>query len=281
MLKNKINIKSNMSINTNGQFKLYSWNVLHIVHELNYAFDCSFVLDLWLNNENERLNQLAKIIVKRASYENAVVCLQECSGELLKMLYEMNTHNDYSIHKYKYGRNPHLKNYLATNPYPSNNCTEYLVTLVGKNISVNNTSVVQFTNTGKASLMLNINIGEKHVLIANIHCPFGSSRNIAFEQLLEEINMHNFVIIGDLNSEMWELKKIFCDDNLYNFSNIKRPTRIAKFIKKTKKGDEIILRESTLDHMIGSKNITFCKIVVEPNNSLSDHLLIGSTVTLA
>jgi hypothetical protein len=126
---------------------------------------------------------------------------------------------NYSIQHYKYGRNPHLKNHLATNPYPQENCTEYLVTLVGKHILVNNTTIVQFDDPGKASLVTNINLGEKSVLIANIHCPFGNLRNVAFNKLIGELGTNQFVIIGDLNSESWELKKML-DQKIYRLPDI-------------------------------------------------------------
>lgn len=266
---------SNHNIN---QFKLYSWNVLHIIHELNYAYDCSFVLENWLNKENNRLDRMARIIVKYASHPKAVVCLQECPGDLLNMINNMNIFGDFSVYSYKYGRDPKLKNHIATNPYSE--CTEYLVTLIGKHNLVNSTNIVQFEDPGKASLIVNINVVGKLVSIANIHCPFGTSRNVAFQQLISELNGNEYIIIGDLNSEQWELEKIF-DRKIYKFSNITKPTRIAKSIRKIRKGDEIVIRETTLDHMIGTTSTTFNQTFVEPNNNLSDHLLIGATVQLS
>jgi hypothetical protein len=264
-------------MNTNtSQFKLYSWNVLHIIHELNYALDCSFVLDKWLNNENGRLNQIAKIIVKYASQEKSVICLQECPGDLLQILNAMNR-GEYIINNYQYGRTPKLKNHLATNPYVD--ITEHLVTIVGRNINVDDTQIVQFDDPGKASLIINVNVGTQNILIANIHCPFGSSRNVAFNKLLVEIGTNRFIIVGDLNSEQWELELMF-DKTIYKFSNIKEPTRIAKSIKKTKKGNEIIVRETILDHLIGSTDVKFLKPFVEKNKfDLSDHFLIGCNIS--
>lgn len=260
-----------------NQFKLRSWNVLHIIHELNYSYDCSFVLEKWINKEVDRLNALAKIIVKYASDTKAVVCLQECPGDLLNIICQMNTFGDFSVHSYKYGRDPKLKNHLATNPY--NECTEYLVTLVGKHHLVNSTNIVQFEDPGKASLIVNIEVSGKPVSISNIHCPFGISRNVAFQQLLTELNDKEYIIIGDMNSEQWEIDKIF-DKKLYTFSGITKPTRIAKTIRKTRKGDEIVIKETTIDHMIGTNSTNFTQTFVESNNNLSDHLLIGATVQL-
>jgi endonuclease/exonuclease/phosphatase family metal-dependent hydrolase len=159
----------------------------------------------------------------------------------------------------------------------NNVASEYLVTLTGKQLSMNDTRIIQFDDPGKASLIINIGINEKNVSIANIHCPFGNSRNLAFDKLVKELGSNQFIIIGDLNSEQWELEKMF-DKRVYKFSNITKPTRVAKFIKKTRKGDEVVVKESTLDHMIGTNGIAYSQIFVEPNDNLSDHLLIGATI---
>jgi len=259
------------------QFKLCSWNVLHIIHELNYSFDCSFILDKWLGKESERLKKISKNIIKHASCKTCVVCLQECPEELLQLLKNENIHNDYNIYSYKYDRMPILKNHLATNPYQ--NCGEHLVVLVSKDIIVDSTNIVKFDDPGKASLIVNIKIGEKNIYIANIHCPFGKHRNIAFDKLKTELQEKEYLIIGDLNSELYEITKMF-DKTKFISSNITIPTRIAKIIKKTKKGEIIEIRESVLDHIIGTNNFKIGKIFVESNEDLSDHLLIYSIISL-
>ena len=255
--------------------KLYSWNVLHIIHELNYASDCCYVLDNWLNNESERLREIAKIIVKHSSYSKAIFCIQECPGDLLNLLHELNTHNDFTINTYRYPRHPKIKNHNATNPYIDS--TEQLVILLGKDIMLRELKSIQFEDPGKASLIAKINIFDKNISIANIHCPFGPSRSVAFKQLLEEIIDDTYIIIGDMNSDENEIKKMF-NDKKYVFSNISKPTRIAKSIRKTKKGNVIEIRETIIDHVIGSIDLTYKNIFVGNQDNLSDHLIIGTDV---
>lgn len=263
-----------------NSFKLYSWNVLHIIHELNYSYDCSYVIDKSqeiLASEIYRLDVIAKLIVKYASKEKSIICLQECPAKLLENIINLNTYGDYVVHIYKYKRTPKLKNHRVENPYTD--CSEYLITLTGKNIFVNNVNNVEFEDSEKGSLVIDVNIDKKNIFIANIHCPFGKLRNSAFEKLKIELGSKDYIIIGDLNSEQWELEKIF-NKNIYKFTNINKPTRISKSIKKTKKGDLVVTTESVLDHMIGTINIVFSKIFVEQNIMLSDHCLIGTDVSI-
>lgn len=238
---------------------------------MNYVYDCSFILDTWLGKESERLNEIAKIVNEYSANGNAVICLQECPGQLLDLLMNLSSRGMYSVYHYTYSRNPKLKNKSAINPYPEEKCTECLITLIGKNLTLNNTRVVQFEDRGKASLIADITIEEKNISIANIHCPFGDPRNGALEMLKMELGTTSFVILGDFNTEQSVLETTF-DTGLHIFSGITETTRIAKHPEKTV--------EEVLDHMIGTTDITFGYVTIEPNNNLSDHLLIGTTVTL-
>jgi endonuclease/exonuclease/phosphatase family metal-dependent hydrolase len=261
-----------------NKIRLASWNVLHIIHELNYALDCSFVLDKWLGNESGRVNEITKKILKYMSVQNSIICLQECPGDLLTVLQSHSAHYNFTIHSYKYGRDPKIKNYKATNPYVDH--TEHLITIVHNSIVVTSSNIIQFEDPGKASLV--IQLENPGLNIANIHCPFGVARNIAFSTLIADLDPKGeYIIIGDLNSEQWELEKML-DKKKYKIVSVNGYTRIAKYIKKTKKGDEIALREASLDHVIVTMGVKCEGIFVAPSTSenLSDHLMIGCVVNL-
>jgi hypothetical protein len=261
-----------------NKIRLASWNVLHIIHELNYALDCSFVLDKWLGNESGRVNEIAKRILKHMSVTNSIICLQECPGDLLTVLQSQSTKYAFTVYSYQYGRDPKIKNYKATNPYVDH--TEHLITLVNNSISVVSSNTVQFEDPGKASLI--VSLLNPVLNIANIHCPFGAARNLAFSILVADLEQKGeYVIIGDLNSEQWELQKMF-DKSKYKIVSVTGYTRIAKYIKKTKKGDEIAIREGSLDHAITTFGIKCEGIYVGKSTSenLSDHLMIDCVVSL-
>jgi endonuclease/exonuclease/phosphatase family metal-dependent hydrolase len=153
------------------------------------------------------------------------------------------------------------------------------VTLSSNNLEIINKKIVQFENIGKASLVVEFKIASTVCAISNIHCPFGTDRNKAFDMLQKELEPYDsHVITGDMNSEKWELIKML-DSSKYKILDTKSSTRICKIQNKTKKGLKVTIKESTLDHFIVTKNLNTSTVtVLENSDFLSDHLMISTTV---
>jgi hypothetical protein len=79
------------------KFVVISWNVLHMIHEINYASDMSSMISRYAinkswSNERLRLNDiiqtLSELLIKHVAIE-CFICLQEVPADLLPMLREM------------------------------------------------------------------------------------------------------------------------------------------------------------------------------------------------
>lgn len=252
--------------------KIVSWNVLHIIHELNYSYELSLTLDKYMNKESERNNDIFNLIGKQLN-DNCIVCLQECNGDLYDMLLERLT--NYNIFSYKYLREPKIKNTkMLKNPY--DNHWEYLVTIVP--ICINGLqNSIQFYDLGKASLIVTFN----NFSIFNVHMPFGNKIIKSLEQInsyLNQNNISNFVIIGDFNTDNEKL-------NQYIKNLINLPCLIPKINGytrkiKTMRGKFIEIVGSKLDHIVTSSTIITKNTFIKDMNDTSDHLIIGGYISL-
>ncbi|CAF3505137.1 unnamed protein product [Rotaria sp. Silwood1] len=124
------------------EFVVISWNVLHMIHEINYVYDSSPVINRYsinndFSNEKIRLNDITKtlseLLIKHSTME-CFICLQEVPGDLLPMLHEMFDSHANSIlackpvmHIQTYSRKPRIRVRQGSSVY--NDSNESLVTI--------------------------------------------------------------------------------------------------------------------------------------------------------
>lgn len=244
--------------------KILSWNVLHIIHEINYAYDTSPVLEKYSGNEQIRLNAIANFISTLLS-EDTIICLQEVPGDLLESI----DFKNHTLYKHMHSRIPEIKNseYLKT---LYSNPNEYIVTIVPNVFSVTNINVIEFdepsenvNKSGKACLFLTL----KDLTIGNCHLPFGSSRRKkALTKLTEFINTKfidkTYILIGDMNMKAQTLQKWL--------SNLECDAKVIEMPSATRK-------TSKIDHGIVSRGISVLETHVYDNHNMSDHSCISIT----
>ena len=242
--------------------KIYSWNVLHMIHEINYSEE-SLVLERYkitdnCKNEQYRLNDIFKTILN-ITEQDTVVCLQEVPGDLLARLNQI---PNVKIFAYKYPREPRIK---SSNIKLYEDKCEYLVTIIHEKAGTNITQceTIQFDYAGKACQITKIN----QLYILNVHIPFVKlQRNDALNQIFSFlINKTDYVIIGDMNMSASDLKQECLSLNQdVNIIEMEGPTR-----KERKNGK---LEYRTIDHAITNKK-TLDRTVYE-NEDMSDHFMI-------
>ena len=266
------------------KLNVLSLNVLHIIHELNHAFNSSPVLDKYgigrdtgnestrlesVRLESTRLKDLVNLISSRLS-EHTIMCLQEVPGDLLNLLSEESIHH--TVYSHRYSRQPKLKNQRIPNPYIDS--FEYLVTMIPNALVTGlDSSFIGFSDFGKGGLVVEINAG---IRIINVHMTPGSigdTRDKIMNLIDQSLESYpgKYLMIGDFNSDHLELK-----NDLKN--NMKRlsDSTIHPIKGDTRKGlSNGIVRFSKLDHLVTSRDIPICKTFVEDTNDLSDHMMIG------
>jgi endonuclease/exonuclease/phosphatase family metal-dependent hydrolase len=262
-------------------FILKSWNVLHLVHEINHAFGNSPVLTkygiLTLNQhdivqkEQRRLRDIADVI-KSELNKNCMICLQEVPGDLLDMLYK--EIQQYNILYKKHAREPKLKIKLDGEQTIYKNQAEFLVTIFSKSIMLKDYQIVQFDDPGKASLF----IGIKNLYIINCHIPFGNSRKKALNQIFHLIKLINerektkinFIIVGDTNMVPSEFRN---ETKMYS-------TVVYESHQDTRKGlnRNNVLISNKLDYFIAPINIAIKDVFAHKNNDISDHSMVQCQV---
>jgi len=282
--------------------RIISWNVLHIIHELNHV-DNSIVIQ---NNPDEckRINDIYNKIFSLLD-NNTIICLQEVPMDLLNLLI---VHNDiYNIEFNKYTRLPCLKNNKTeltngktselssevsvptlvgrktdelyssvsvptkvgrkiVNPY--NNCSEHLVILYPLTYIANDVIFLEIKDSSKGYLILKLN---NNITIVNVHVPTISlinERTALMNELLNVIKDDNFIIIGDFNSKKYVLKNDFLHIDKINIPDVNGYT-----YKGILKNNKIVYK--TIDHIV-LKNILYdCAFTDEDDFKLSDHKYIG------
>ena len=249
-------------------FRIGSWNVLHMIHEINNVFDNSLVMEEYkittdTKNETNRLLDIYKFVVDKLDGNN-IICLQEVPGDLYNLL---NTKlSDHHVINYKYPRFPKIKKPNIIDPYKIN--FEYLVTIIPKKIcsKLIGSCVVQFDDLGKAALITNIN----DLIIINTHMPFGTPRTKALSnisQYLSEAKYDSYIIVGDTNMT----KEEFVDE-LKNTSLCGYLVGFNGDTYKIKTESGILTKQ--IDHMLISNNIKTTNPIVE-KTLMSDHNMIS------
>lgn len=252
--------------------KIISWNVLHIIHELNYALNSSYVINKYdiansEANEQKRLVDIFSTIRKHLSDET-VICLQEVPGDLLTLLKKL---TGMGIFEYQYTRIPKIKN-LIKYQHIYSDPAEYLVILIPDKLAqdAKQLQTIQFDDPGKACSVVQID----KMLIMNTHVPMGTAyREKAFEQIGEFVDCTelDFMLVGDMN---------MCPDKLRDALKVfKTKSKIVEMDKPTRKGiNRGVEVCSKIDHGVISSSFNVLHKFVADNVDMSDHSLIGFNI---
>lgn len=227
--------ESDIAINTKQQaFVVISWNVLHMIHEINHSYNMSLVINRYSikenwSNEKLRLNDMVKtiseLLVKHSMME-CFICLQEVPGDLLPLLNQMfDSHVGSTLvtkplmHVQIYTRKPNIRGQQGGSVYTDSN--ESLVTIhYDPHMVSNNREKWQPlgdrllwtpcpTDKGKGALAVTTASG---LTVVNAHVPYD---NEAAMSLLNNIawpeNNSAFVFVGDMNRYSDKLMKMIGD----------------------------------------------------------------------
>lgn len=179
-----------------------SWNVLHLIHEMNHNLHLSHVIKKY-PNEALRLNAII-MNIRLLLGKNDVICLQEVSGDLYELI-KTEFSGSCNIIIYEHNRKPSIKDTKLKSPYIRD--AEYLVTLVSKKLSIIGKNTIQYDENGKAALAVTLD----SIVIINTHLPISISGTNAIKKLTEvyEKPDKQIVIIGDFNKSFSDLHSDF------------------------------------------------------------------------
>jgi hypothetical protein len=235
--------------------KIFSWNVLHIIHEWNFVGEDSLVIRKY-GDESARLELILAFI--KNIYDTNTSCiinLQEVPGDLLDKLIVLFNSN---IYYHTYDRLPKLKKegdiYL--------NKTESLVSIV-KNVHYISSNFVSL-GTGKGYLHLNVYAFSVYLNILNVHMPFKYSNVLNLE-------LENLFICGDFNCSSSESCIIF--DKCNSIPNDK-----YTFISWR----DMSVKTDILDHVLtkSSDLIDLSKPLIIHECDYSDHMPISCDLAI-
>lgn len=246
---------------------IYSWNLLHILHEIKHASANSKVLtyyNILSNRMNEKQRQ-TEIISKLKSFlstsEPIIICLQEVPFDYYQ---ELNQLEDITIYNYSYPRIPSCS---GTSPYLNNS---ELLLIITKNIETGKSKITRFADPGKACL--SIQIGE--TIYCNVHMPFKDEEfKSALELVLRDNKGEKLVICGDFNKTAFWITKILSQIKTdQSFKLVEN--NLTTHITMNKDGTE---NKKIYDHFLQSGFETINSFQVEPLES-SDHFPINITL---
>lgn len=248
--------------------RIISWNVLHIVHELNYV-DNSPVIQKYPIEKN-RIELIYKKIMLMID-GSTIISLQEVPFDLLQLL--LNNKNNYNIEFHKYRRLPSIKNPDIVNPYIDS--SEHLVTIYPIKLFPIIKSSFDLDNQSKGALIIKFNNG---ITVVNVHVPIiqqniyipDDSRKTLFKTIINTVKDDNYIIIGDFNSKNYQLKK-----DMYFNKNIIIP-KIDGNTRKCIKNNKIVYTK--LDHIILNNIDYIITFIDNEEDDLSDHKYIGIIV---
>lgn len=288
------NKKSDHSTSANSSaFAVISWNVLHMIHEINYVYDMSPVIERYsiktnASNEQRRLTDIVKTISEllvRYSTMECFICLQEVPGDLIPMLHQMlDSHvgskfvSKPSLHMKTYSRQPRVDRPGINRVYTDSN--ESLVTIHHNPYSNSNNDRIHWTpcpdDNGKGALSITTS---SNITVVNIHVPF---KNPVAMGLLNNIvwpgNNHRFVMVGDMNRYVEPLMKMINQPSSGQLLSIStdKPSRVGRRQDGT-------LQKTWIDYYIISPSLKPSvnppAIVHDEIGDISDHFPIILTFT--
>jgi hypothetical protein len=183
------------------EVELFSWNLLHIMHEINYVGYSSLVLKAY-PDESDRLKRIVEYIKNvYDSNERVVINLQEVPGDYLEELTNLFQDN---ICKYTYPRVPKFKSDLSNHEPVYKVPTESLVSIY-KGVQLVGFNATEY-ESGKAGLSLDCvlsNSQPKNFTVINVHMPWEWKNNLTFDE------KQVCFILGDCNKDANGTKKMF------------------------------------------------------------------------
>ena len=274
--------------NSESNFLVVSWNVLHIIHELNNAVDTSPVIARYsihnqYANEQQRLNDivliLQQIFMDHLTIES-FICLQEVPGDLIPKLQTMldsvtkvSSLSTAMIYKQMYPRQPRVRRERKECLYMDSN--EFLVTIhyQPNNQCPSNSNTQMFwvpcpVDGGKGALGLTTVNG---LTVINIHVPYDNQAATALlSHLSWPINDSRFVLVGDMNRGSSSLMKIIqtITQNPIQSVTTEQPTRVgvnSRGIREKSSIDYFLLSPSLHRSVVSSVK------VFDDIGDISDH----------
>ncbi|AYV75902.1 MAG: hypothetical protein Terrestrivirus3_171 [Terrestrivirus sp.] len=249
---------------------LYSWNVLHMLHEIKYCYDDSHVITKYgirndIMNEQKRLNDIiVELELCLNSSDKVIICMQEVCGDLLdKIKNKLNC----VVHNYQVPRVPKITGVLVS-PYTNN--SENLVVLVSNDLKNKIVAVenIQFEDNGKASLIVKFD----DFTVINLHLPISINGTNALKQLCKYIEKDNCVIMtGDFNKKYNLLLNDFKEHGIIRYMKSSTTTDTYTY-KRIINSDRF--KFEIIDHVFVFGNMSIVKENVT-DKEYSDHSLLS------
>jgi endonuclease/exonuclease/phosphatase family metal-dependent hydrolase len=267
-------------------WKVVTFNVLHLTHEINHCLGKSPVLDKYKigkfgdltsqitmsdvkEKEQNRVKDLF-VLIRSMCDPQTIVCLQEVCGDLLHLL--VSELEDFKVFSHTYSRVPTLKKnrrVIADCKDIYNDPTESLVTIVPLDLLQNwhtITSVPCDSDLGKACLIVRFRMQySEDITIANAHVPFQPiERHHFIQKLVDQLLMsRTFILTGDTNCHPTEFQKDLPHHLNWELSNPFDATR-----RGTR--ETMTLEESCIDYFI-HYGITVSQVLGYKFSDVSDH----------
>ena len=209
---------------------ILSWNVLLREYEEKY-YPCSEILKNY-PVETIRLNHVIKIIKNSIHIDETVVCLQECSLDLLTMLKE--TFPQFTVHNKKIGEN------------------DYLVTMTPIRVDFS----IDPVETGIPHSQLIVKTNRFRIinchLIPQKHCDIPILARL--NQFCKEENDKITIIAGDFNEKIGVVKNEFLNDYIVPYFG---------YTYRYKQIDYILVER-------GKNDLIYCPLLIK-SIRVSDH----------
>ena len=256
--------------------RVVSWNVLHIVHELNHSAGSSFVLDEYRGNESYRIldifDKIRDLLGDLRYPGGTIVLLQEVPGDLRDCLRAMLEEEHFHIAEYCHDRCPELHDKSGEPPY--GNMSEYLMAIVPCNlidVEVFRTFGIRY-GRGKAGLVVDLTW---ICLVCNHFSRDRDERREGLGKILDYLDEARMIdtalLMGDMNCD----KSILIEDmKEAGYSGFKYVNTGAKFTRhfKVEGGN---LGGTHLDHIVISSELEYENTgIIRIDPSLSDHDII-------
>jgi endonuclease/exonuclease/phosphatase family metal-dependent hydrolase len=287
-------------------WKVVTFNVLHLTHEINHALGKSPVLDKYKigkfgdveseismsdvkEKEQNRLKDLF-VYIRSFCEPTAIVCLQEVSGDLLHLLVDQLP--DFKVFFHTYSRVPSIKKsrrvIMDCNDI-YNDPKESLVTIVHNSHAQHWHSIATVpceSDPGKACLIVSFqDTANNRITIANAHIPFAPLERTAFiMQLVSHLNSSKmFVLTGDTNCSLTHFQTDLRDvarqrvdtprTGVISHNNITFDWELSSSLNATRRGtrSSMKLEESCIDYFI-HRGIVVSYVAAYPFTDVSDHV---------
>jgi hypothetical protein len=269
-------------------WKVVTFNVLHLTHEINHVLGKSPVLDKYKigrfgdlesqismsDTKEKEQNRLKHLFVFIRSFcePTCIIALQEVPGDLLHLLVDQLP--DFKVFSHTYSRVPSIKKskriLMDCNDIYTDS-KESLVTII-HNSHVQNwhsiESVLCESDNGKACLIVSFKSEDNRITIANAHVPFAGLERTAFVmKLVSHLNASQiFVLTGDTNTSTTHFQNDLPHDITFDWE-------LSSSLNATRRGtrSSMKLEESCIDYFI-HRGIDVSNVMTYPFTDVSDHV---------